>query len=227
DAGGTLPPGGPSLTATIATPGQNARPTFDGQAGQRISLKLSQVTITNSYVSILKPDGSPLGSNVYVSTNGGFVDTHTLPVAGTYTILVDPLDAASGSMTLTLYDVPPDLSGTVTIAGPAPTATMTTPGQNARLNFDGQAGQRVSLKLSAVTISSSYVSILTPDGSPLGGNTYAGTSGGFLDTRLLPAAGTYTVLVDPQEASTGSMTLTLYDVPPDLTGTIAIGGPSL
>src|SRR5439155_1051081 len=147
----TIVPGGPGVTVTTRAADENARLRFDGQAAQRISLKLSAVTVSSSYVSILKPDGSPLGSNVYVSIFGGFVDTRTLPVNGTYTILVDPLDAATGSITLTLYDVPPDVGGTITPGGPSIGVTTTTPGQNGRLRFDAQAGQRVSLKLSAGT----------------------------------------------------------------------------
>jgi subtilisin family serine protease len=227
DVAGTLALGGPSLAATIGTPGQNARLTFAGQSGQRISLKLAPVSISSSYVSILKPDGSPLAGNVYVSSFGGFVDTRTLPATGNYTIVVDPQDTATGSMTLALYEVPPDLAGTITAGGPAVTFATTAPGQNARIAFDGQAGQRVSLRLSAVSVANAYASILKPDGNPLGGNAYVGTSGGFLDTRTLPAAGTYTILLDPQEAATGSTTLTLYDVPADVPGTLVLGGPSL
>jgi subtilisin family serine protease len=227
DAGGTIAAGGPSITATMATPGQNGRLTFDGQLGQRISVKLSSVTISSSYLSILKPDGSALGGNTYVGTSGGFVDTRTLPAAGTYTVLIDPQGAATGSMTATLYEVPADAGGTITAGGSALTIATATPGQNARITFEGQTGQRVSLKLSTPTISSSSVSILKPDGSGLGNPAYAGGSGGFVDTRTLPTAGTYTILVDPQGVATGSMTLTLYDVPPDLTGTLAIGGAAM
>jgi subtilisin family serine protease len=226
DVTGTLSFGGP-LTATITTAGQNARLRFDGQAGQRISLKLSPITISSSYVSILKPDGTPLGGNTYVSNFGGFLDTRTLTATGTYTILLDPLDSATGSATMTLYNVPADVTGTITPGGAAATIATASPGQNARLTFEGQAGQKISLKLTGVTIANSYVSILKPDGNPLGGNAYVGTSGGFLDTRALPAAGTFTILLDPQEAATGSATLTLYDVPADLPGTLVIGGPSL
>jgi hypothetical protein len=210
----------------MGTPGQNGRLTFNGNAGQRISVKLTSVTISSSYLSILKPDGSALGGTTYVGTSGGFVDTRTLPAAGTYTVLIDPQGAATGSMTATLYEVPADAGGTITAGGSALTIATTTPGQNARVAFDAQAGQRVSLKLSTA-ISSSSVSIFKPDGTALGSPAYAGGSGGFVDTRTLPAAGTYTILVDPQGAATGSMTLTLYDVPPDVTGTLAIGGPPL
>src|SRR6266508_2886436 len=224
DAAGAIVPSGAALTVTASTPGQNPRVSFDGQAGQRVSLKLSAVTISGSYVSILKPDGNPLGSNTYVGSAGAFVDTRTLPVAGSYTILVDPLGSATGSMTLSLYDVPPDAAGAIVPSGAALTVTAGTPGQNPRVSFDGQAGQRVSLKLSAVTISGSYVSILKPDGNPLGSNTYVGSAGAFVDTRTLPVAGSYTILVDPQAAATGNATLTLYDVPADVAGSLTIGG---
>jgi subtilisin family serine protease len=224
DAGGSIAAGGPAISTTMATPGQNGRLTFDGQAGQRISVKLSSVSIPSSYLSIVKPDGAALGGNTHVGTSGGFVDTRTLPTAGSYTILIDPQGAATGSLTATLYDVPADATAAIAAGGPAITTAMATPGQNARITFDGQAGQRVSLKISTTTISSSSVSILKPDGSALGNSAHAGGSGGFVDTRVLPAAGTYTILVDPQGAATGSMTLTLYDVPPDLAGSLTIGG---
>jgi subtilisin family serine protease len=227
DISGSLALSGPTFTATISTPGQNARLTFAGQSGQRISLKLAPVTITSSYVSILKPDGAQLAGNVYVSSSGGFVDAKTLPATGMYTIVADPQDTAIGSMTMALFEVPPDLAGTMIAGGPAATFATTAPGQNARISFDGRAGQLVSLKLSSVSIANSYVSILKPDGTALGGNAYVGTSGGFLDARTLPVAGSYTILLDPQEASSGSATLTLYDIPGDLSGTLTLGGPPL
>jgi subtilase family protein/fervidolysin-like protein len=227
DVTGSLAPGGPAFTAAIGTPGQNARLTFAGQAGRRISLKLGPVTIASSYVSILNPDGTQLAGNVYVSSSGGFVDTKTLPASGTYTVVADPQNDATGSMTLALFDVPPDVAGTMIAGGPTATFATTAPGQNARIAFDGRAGQIVSLKLSAVSIASSYVSILKPDGTALGGNAYVGTSGGFLDARTLPVAGSYTILLDPQAAASGSATLTLYDIPGDVSGTLTIGGPSL
>ena len=222
----TIASGGPAVTITTRAPDESARLKFDVQAGRRISLKLAPVSISTSYISILKPDGTPLVSNVFVSSFGGFVDTQTLPLTGSYRIVVDPQGTATGSMTLTLYDVPPDAAGSIAPGGPAITTTASTPGQNARLTFDAQAGQRVSLNLSGVTISNSYVSLLNPDGTSLGGSTYTSIFGGFLDARSIPTTGTYTILVDPQAAATGSMTLTLYDVPPDASATIAFGGSS-
>ena len=103
------------------------------------------------------------------------------------------------------------------------------PGQNASAHVRRHRRPRVSLRLSNVTIGTSTccsarVSILKPDGSTLVFPTPFGTSGGFLDTRTLPASGTYSILVDPQLADLGSMTLTLYDVPPDVNASITPGG---
>ena len=138
----------------------------------------------------------------------------TLPVAGTYTILVDPQSTSTGSITLTLYDVPADLTGTITPGGSSVTVSPATPGQNAQRTFSGTANQRISLDMTSVSIGSSYccstlVSVLKPDGSTLVSPFYVGLAGLYMDTVTLPSTGTYTLLVDPQSAGTGSMTLTL------------------
>ena len=89
---GSITPGGASTTVSMGpVPGQNALVRFDGAAGRRIALRMSDVTIGTSTccsarVSILKPDGSTLVYATPVGTNGGFIDTRTLPVAGSYTI---------------------------------------------------------------------------------------------------------------------------------------------
>ena len=131
-----------------------------------------------------------------------------LPVAGTYTITVDPQGAATGSATLTLYDVPPDVTGSVTAGGGPQPISLGTPGQNARMTFAGHAGQAISLKLSSVTISIGYASILKPDGSALVSNAIFSTFDRTI-TATLPADGTYTIVIDPQGAATGGLSLTL------------------
>ena len=227
-------PGGPPVTVATTVAGENARLTFEGAAGQRVSLKITDVTIgtsccSSAKVSILRPDGSTLVAPAYFGTNGGFLDTRTLGVNGTYTIVIDPQAGAAGSATLTLYDVPPDQVGTIAPGGSDGTVTTTVPGQNARLTFAGAAGRQVSLALTDVSIglsccSSAKVSILKPDGTNLVAPAPFGSNGEFVDTRLLPVSGTYTIVVDPQSNATGSATLTLYDVPPDASAAITPGG---
>jgi hypothetical protein len=220
----TITPGGSAVTVATTLSGETATVDFTGTAGRRISLKMSGVTITQSYVSIKKPDGTVLVAPKLVLTGGGFIDATTLPVSGTYTILVDPQSTYTGSMTLALYDVPPDVSGSITPSGPPATITTTTPGQNGALNFAGAVGQRVSLKVSAVSMTQAKVWIVRPDGTNLLTAVTVTNAGTFIDTKSLSLAGTYTVRVDPTLSNVGSMTLALYDVPPDVSGAITPGG---
>lgn len=195
---------------------------FDGTAGQRIALQATNSTISSSTVRVINPDNTNLLNPTSLNGNW-FVDTLTLPVTGTYTIVVDPNSTFTGTMNLTLHNVPADVTGPITAGGPPVTVTTTTPGQNAILSFTGNAGQHISLNLTNVTITSSAVTVKKPDGTTLVSAPNIGTSGTFLDTVTLPATGTYSILIDPALAATGAMTLALYDVS-NTTGTIVIGG---
>jgi hypothetical protein len=136
-----------------------------------------------------------------------------LPASGTYTILVNPQGTDLGSMTLTLHDVPADLTGSIAIGGAAVSLNLgPVPGQNATLGFDGAAGQRVTLRLTNVTIGNSCcgarISLLKPDGTNVVPSIFVGTSGATM-TATLPVAGRYSIVVDPQGSYTGGITLTL------------------
>jgi hypothetical protein len=186
-----------------------------------VSLQLSGVTIESGYLSILKPDGGILGTPTSFGSQGAVIDTQVLPTSGTYAVLIDPGHVDLGHTTLVLYNAP-DVSGAIMSNEATVTSTLTVPGQRARYTFNGTAGQWVNLGLTAVTTASSVVSMLNPDGTTLVSTT-VGPSGGSLDpTTILPATGTYTIVVDPVGYYTGSMALTLTS---PLTGTIALDGP--
>ncbi len=220
---------GGTKTVTITTPNRIALILFDGSAGQRISLRMSSVTIPASYVTLYNPNGTTLATTTGgVGTSGAFIDTQTLLATGTYTILVDPSSNYTGSMMLTLYEVPADVTGTIVPGGAAVPVAITTPGQNARLTFTGAAGQRISFNMSGITIAVSDAYIYNPDGSTLTSKSVGiPPSSSFIDTQTLPATGTYTILVDPSSSYTGNMTLTLYEVLADVTGTIVPGGAAV
>jgi hypothetical protein len=220
---GTITPGGAAVPISIARVGQNARYTFSGTTGQTVSLAVTAVTIPGGYLSILKPDGTALVSGIGFNTGGGVIDTQVLPTSGTYAILIDPAGTNTGNVTVTLYNQP-DVSGTITLDGASVTPTLTVPGQRARYTFTGTIGQWVTLGLSSVSIPSSTVSILKPDGTTLVSGTI-NTSGGSLDpTTSLPTTGTYTIVVDPASTYTGSITLSLSTA---LTGSITLDGASV
>jgi hypothetical protein len=236
DSSGTIAAGGSAVTVAATTPGQNPTLTFSGTTGQKVSLQGTNGTISGRVigcdvnVSILKPDGSVL-VGLTCMEGSGFIDVTTLPVTGTYTIVVDLVSTGTGSLTLTLYEVPADISGTITAGGSSVTVTTATPGQNAALTFAGTAGQRISLLGTNATYGGTDfvcdvdVSIVNPDSSVLAATCMEG--GKFIDVKTLPATGTYTVKVAPVGASTGSLTLTLYAVPADISGTITAGGSAV
>ncbi len=220
DLTGTLVPGAPQ-TVTITTPGQNARYSFSGTTGQRISLNIGSGL--SGTVTIVNPDATNLVSTTF-GPSATFIDTKLLTQTGTYAIVVDPSQATTGSATLTLYDVPPDVTGTITPGGSPVAMNLTTPGQNGRLTFDGTSGHRISLSVTAGLYG--YLKIVRPDGTNLV-STSSTSQAMFVDATTLDQTGTYAIAVDPSGSTTANMTLTLYDVPADTTGTVVVGGSSV
>jgi hypothetical protein len=217
--------GGPAVTLTTTVAGQNAYATFTGTAGQKVSVLVSNVVdLAPAELDLLKPNGShAIPAPVTVTSAGAWMQTATLPVAGVYTILLDPQFAGTGSADVQLFTVPPDLSGPITPGTPL-TATTTAPGQNATYTFTGTINTRVSLNITAVSIENLKVSVLKPDGTNLIVKT-VGTSGGFGNPVKLPVGGTYKVFVDPQSSFYGSVTVGVYVVPADTTGPLTLGTP--
>jgi YD repeat-containing protein len=225
---------GETKTVTINSEGKLAMIAFDGTAGQRVMLNLPSVVVTagnHMRVSMTNPDGTYLATPkvIYVSQGSAFFDPLLLPATGTYTILVGSLDSGSnasgaGTVTMALYDVPPDVNGSITPGGQAAQITITSPGQNGRLTFSGTAGRNVSLNIPVTTVPNGTVSIFLPDGSLLvGGSTvFSSSYGGFIEPKTLPVTGTYTILADPSRIDTGNISLNLYDVV-DIASPITLG----
>ena len=147
----TPTPAGVARDIPITGPGLVNGVAFAGTAGQRIAVRSTDSTVTGS-LAIRRADGTGLVSRS-LWAGEVFLDTYVLPADGIYHAVIDPLDSQTGSARLTVYDVEPNQTGTLT---PTPTGasralTFPNPGQNARLPFDGQAGQWVSLKATDLT----------------------------------------------------------------------------
>lgn len=169
---------------------------FDLPPGHRLGLRASSVSIFSTTLTVLRPEGTTLVTNSAVGTSGTFLEA-TIPSPATHTVLIDPNASYTGNMTLTLYDVPADSTGTIVPGGSAVTISPSTPGENAQLTFAGAVGQKVSLRITASTIAQSYISIRKPDGTHLVSPIWTTGSSSFLNPVSLPAAGTYTIFVDP------------------------------
>ena len=217
DVTGSITIDGAAVPVSIVEPWQKARLTFDATAGQRLDLGVTGSTLPNWRTTVLAPEGS----TVMTQTGGnGNSALHTPPLTqtGSHTLQLDPTDPSTGALTYTLSA---EVNGTITPGGAAVPVSLARAGQRARLTFAGTTNQRVSLSATSVTTPGATVSLLRADGSSL---TIFFTVGagqtGFGGPVTLPASETYAILVDP--SSPGDLTLTLYDVPPDITGSLTI-----
>jgi RHS repeat-associated protein len=229
---GTITAGGAPLVVTIPNAGDTAAITFSGTAGDRVSLNVYNNSVQYSYLSIQNPFPPPpnlLNSGILIGSK--FYEPMTLDQTGTYTIVIDPQNNL-GSLTLALYNVPTNPSGPITPGGSPIVAQTIVAGQNASYSFTVTAGQRVSLRAATGNFTSpsgalccaEFVRITSGTQGIASTGPIAPNSFDFIDTQTLDA-GTYSVEVDPLGDAYGTTTLTLYDVPPDLTTpTLVING---
>jgi YD repeat-containing protein len=206
DFSSSITAGGSPVDVSLTIPGQMARLTFAGTSGQNISVNLTKGTFPfcSLNLAILNPDGSTLNSTTCVGT-GGLVSQQILPMAGTYTILLTTTDASIGSITVALYDVT-NVTGTITIGGPAVQVKLGTPGQIAKLTFSGTAAQTATVHVTNNTIACVTVGILNPGGTTLFSELEC-TSNFNLPSQTLPTTGKYTLSIVPSQADTGSLTV--------------------
>ena len=195
---------GSSQVVTVTRLGQDARLPFDGTAGQLLDLGVDGAGARAADVYVLKPDGSQL-TKVTLSANGKLnYDTAPLATSGTYTVLIDPQNNATSTYTVTLST---PVTDTLSINGGPKAVTITRLAQDARLTFDANAGQSLTLTVAAPSGKNAYMYVYAPNGSTLKSCNNCSTTNLVLGT--LAASGTYTARVDPTSGATGTYTLTL------------------
>jgi len=205
---------GAAVNPAIANPGDGARLTFAGTAGQDLGLgiaglALSPASITSANIAIYKPDANLLASaKCYVDGTQCGVNLSNLPVTGTYSVIVQPASGATGTLQAWLSR---DATGTLASGTPFSLA-LARPGQNARLTFAGTAGALIALQVRGVVTSPTGQGILVvvsnPDGSWLT-YTHLTGAGQTLVPSPLPVTGTYTVFLEPEPAGKGAATASM------------------
>ncbi|PWW67116.1 RHS repeat-associated protein [Actinokineospora spheciospongiae] len=217
-AAGTQPLTGAAKVVTIASPGQNAYTTFTGAVDQRVLIQSSAASPAFGCCGLEwwleAPDGTRVGSTFYPNYT---MNTTTLTQAGTYKIWMNPSGPNVGSLTFSAWTVPADLNaGAQPLNGTAKTVSTTNPGRNAYTTFSGTAGQRVLIQSSGASPAFGCCGLTwwlaAPDGTRVGSSQYPNYT---LNTIALPQTGTYKVIVDPDNALVGSLTLTAWNVPAD------------
>ncbi|MFD0292840.1 polymorphic toxin-type HINT domain-containing protein [Streptomyces sp. NPDC127118] len=109
--GGTLIVDGGRKTASVTTAGQNARYTFTGTEGQKLTLGLDTPP-SGWELSLWGPDGKWLYDAAYMNDTTVAKALSALPATGTYTLTVNPSSSRTGTFNLGLT--------TTLAAAPAP-----------------------------------------------------------------------------------------------------------
>jgi len=202
------------FSPTIAPPGTAV--TVNGTNFQT-AVSEDSLTLNTRSVRVATATATTLGFTVPTASSSGHLAVTT------------PYGQATSSQDLFVppgTHVPADVgaTGRMTI-GSAQTVTLSTANKIGMTLFDATGGQRVSLTITGSTFGScgsGSIQILNTDGSVIGSTNLC--NGSFFGAIALPVTASYTILVSPATNTTGSVTFTLDNVPPDATGTIAVDG---
>jgi hypothetical protein len=209
--GASMQADGAPADVVIANPGEAARLTFAGVAGENLGLGVSGVSLVpaasaKTNVAAYKPDGSLLVSTACAADGTPCAaNLENLPATGTYTIIVQPAQGQTGAQRLWLSR---DAAATLASGTPLNLA-LARPGQNARLTFPGTAGAMLALQVRGVVTNPAgqglLVQVKQPDKSLL---VYAHLTGAgqTLVAPPLPITGTYTVFIEPEPAGAATAT---------------------
>nr|BFE73298.1 hypothetical protein GCM10020092_065990 [Actinoplanes digitatis] len=197
----------PTTHLDFGAVGQNARLRFSATAGQRLSLGFTGAGagLEFVYATVLKPDGTQLGSASSVYTLDD-KDLGALPATGVYQVVLDPYQGRTGPLDVTLSEEV--AAGALTVGGAGVPVSFARPGQDARLTLAGTTGQRARLALSDGTLNNTWVTlrVLAPDGSTFLSDRIR-TAGQTVDLPAFVASGDYAVVLDPYNAGVGQITI--------------------
>ncbi|WP_245979284.1 glutamate synthase [Solilutibacter pythonis] len=196
-----------TLTRDVAMPleivrrGQNARLSFAGEAGERLTLRVMEQITTPGwqtvYYHVLKPDGTILTSTSL--TSPGTLEIPILPVSGIYRVFVGPTYAATLKAQLMLAT---GNVQTLVLDGAASPVSTAVPSQRAFLNFTLAAPGNVGVGITDLALlggSGNYVSIVAYNEAgqqQASSNCYVSEVGCKLNLRNFPA-GNHRIEVSP------------------------------
>ncbi len=209
-------------TASVAIPGATHAFLLDGVAGQRVSINTTFVATTYSgcwTYKLLAPSGA-VARAPQLACGGHFTDVVTLAETGTFRWVADGSTWATADVSTTAYLLPNDPVVAGAINGGATALALTTPGLNGTVTFVGGAGDAISVVFTNAFGCTNY-GLFAPSGASLVSDYSCGTP--FFDKTVLSDNGTYTITVDPGSTATGTVSVNVREVPPDLTATLTIG----
>jgi hypothetical protein len=152
-------------------------------------------------VYVRNADGS-LVASAPIGAAASFIEPWTF--ARGQTIQTERAGTERGNVTVTLFDVPPDVERSTTIGGPGVKMTTEQPGQNAVLTFSGTASRQVAVTVTGNTMNSVTVRLLGPDQRVIAATTSSAAIFA-LPAVTLPSTGVHAVIVDPIGTAVGTL----------------------
>jgi RHS repeat-associated protein len=210
DLTATLAPGSASAPFTTTAPGQVIRVAVPISAGQRVSVEVSGGSFAagcDLELVLLDPTGATVDGPLCAGKTAYF-DAATFASAGTYSLLFAPAAVATGALTLSVFEVPPDATASLTVGGGAGQLSITTPGQNGQATFPATSGEKVTVSAtSPFATCCSQIALLAPNGGLLKQTKLDPNA--TIGPLTLPSTGSYLLVVDPAGPQTGSVSLTV------------------
>jgi hypothetical protein len=206
---GALATNGTPTHYATTRPGQAAKYTFSGTAGQRFTV---QGTASASYptgllLQVKTPANSTLASATLHSSSDVRLDLGALASTGAYSVLLTPSGVDIGSVDVRVI---PYATGSFTVGAAAQNLNLSA-AQLGRYTFSGTSGALINLVVSAVA--------LTPSGGTLGftiynpaGNTFWSGNTAVPATWQIPSltsTGTYTLALTSPGTAAASTTVQL------------------
>jgi hypothetical protein len=199
---------GAAVTGTVRMPGAVATWSFTAPDTHRVFINVPTGQTRNECgnIVLLAPDGTKVNSGCVID-GAGYIDASDVPGNGPYRVVYDPGGAITGQIDVQVIAVH-DQQGSLTVNGPAATATIAQPGATASFTFTGTVGQKVIVAASGSTLPNGCGStqLRGPDGVKLASGCIINGSGST-DAVTLTATGTYTAILDPDGTATGTVQL--------------------
>lgn len=216
-AAGTIHPGGAAVPVTLRGTGQPVLLAFEAKAGTTLAAVVSGSTFTlhgGAALDIEDAAGDVAGQpRVLGLSSEPVAALATVPKTGTYYVAVRPVTAgATGRASLMLRLAPAPVP--VRVGGPAVTVTVRARGLPATATFRLTAAAEVAVLVHATTFHGYTARLyITKTGFPAGAYQYLNGAPAVIGSMPLPAAGSYSVMVDPGPfAGTGSVTFSLVKI---------------
>lgn len=221
------------LNLNLASPGRYALLTFTATAGQTIALNAHSFTTSPAgsavKMTVYGPNGSSLGT--HSSSTNPILNLQNL-VAGTHTVVIQGVNAATVTMQVTLAS---GMTAVLPVDGVSRPFATTVKGQRGYFTFNAMAGQSVGIAVTDIstspTLNMIVLEIRRPDGNSTSPpqltcnpNSASSHPGCQLELRNLPLTGTYTITASTYLVNDLQMSFKLT-ISEHITGTLALDTP--